>query len=67
MSNPVAVLALVVSLVALLVAWSQLVLQREAAGGRGVIFDIQRLSHRSGHHATQGHRQLPGARQNGRQ
>jgi hypothetical protein len=40
----IAVLALVVSGSALLIAWWQLVLQRDAAGGRGVIFDIRRLS-----------------------
>ncbi|RFZ15668.1 hypothetical protein DSM43518_00220 [Mycobacterium marinum] len=36
----VAVLAFVVSGSALVIAWWQLVLQRDAAGGRGVIFDV---------------------------
>ena len=40
----VAVLAFLVSSTALLVASRQLALQRDAAGGRGVIFDISRLS-----------------------
>lgn len=40
----VAVLAFIVSGAALVIAWWQLVLQRDAAGGRGVIFDISRPS-----------------------
>lgn len=37
----VAVLAFVVSGSALVIAWWQLVLQRDAAGGRGMIFDVR--------------------------
>lgn len=42
----VAILAFVVSGSALVIAWWQLVLQRDAAGGRGMIFDV-RHPHRS--------------------
>ncbi|AWT55811.1 hypothetical protein [Mycolicibacterium smegmatis] len=47
----VAVLAFLVSAAALMIAWWQLVLQRHAAGGRGVIFNINapmRTVHRTG-------------------
>jgi hypothetical protein len=40
----VAVLALMVSAAALAIAWFQLRLQRDAAGGRGFIFDIARVT-----------------------
>lgn len=60
-STLIAVLALVVSGAALLVAWSQLVLQRDTAGGRGVLFTINRPMrkiHRteSGDRITEGYR-----------
>lgn len=42
----VAVLAFMVSAAALVIAWWQLVLQRDAAGGRGMIFDV-RSTHRT--------------------
>jgi hypothetical protein len=38
----VAILAFMVSGAALVIAWWQLVLQRDAAGGRGIIFDVRR-------------------------
>lgn len=41
MDDWVSVLALVVAGAALAIAWWQLVLQRDAAGGRGIIFDIR--------------------------
>lgn len=58
----VSVLAFVVSGAALAIAWWQLVLQRDAAGGRGVIFDINApmrkvLDRRDGtQHITNGYR-----------
>lgn len=42
----VAVLAFLVSAAALLIAWWQLVLQRDAAGGRGIIFEVHRPHHK---------------------
>ena len=58
----VSVLAFVVSGAALAIAWWQLVLQRDAAGGRGVIFDIHApmrkvVNRRDGtQHVTKGYR-----------
>ncbi|OJZ75701.1 hypothetical protein BRW65_03970 [Mycobacterium paraffinicum] len=42
----VSVLAFVVSGTAMVIAWWQLVLQRDAAGGRGIIFEVHRPIHR---------------------
>jgi hypothetical protein len=42
----VALLAFVVSAAALVIAWWQLVLQRDAAGGRGIIFEVHRPHHK---------------------
>jgi hypothetical protein len=41
----VALGALMVSAAALFIAWWQLVLQRDAAGGRGIIFEVRRQLH----------------------
>jgi hypothetical protein len=42
----IAALALVVSGAALVIAWWQLVLQRDAAGGRGIVFEVHRPHHK---------------------